>query len=50
MENNENITNGTENIIKGKLIINEFGNGFVNLENKTIYLKKSEIHCVVIMK
>lgn len=27
----------------GKLIINDFGNGFVNLEDKTIYIKKNNI-------
>ncbi len=28
---------------KGKLIINEFGNGFVNIDDKTIYINKKDI-------
>ncbi len=43
-QNDEHIITTTENIIKGKLIINEFGNGFVNLENKTIYIKKQDLN------
>ncbi len=28
----------------GKLIINEYGNGFVNIENKSIYIKKQNLN------
>ncbi len=31
-------------IVKGKLIINEFGNGFVNVDNKIIYINKSDLN------
>ena len=30
--------------LKGKLIINEFGNGFVNVDDKTIYVNKKDIN------
>ncbi len=37
--------NSTGNIIKGKLLVNEFGNAFVNTEcGKTIYIKKSDVN------
>jgi ribonuclease R len=28
----------------GKLIINDFGNGFINIDNKTIYIEKSNLN------
>ena len=34
----------TLNYTKGKLIINEFGNGFVNTEDKTIYINKKDLN------
>ncbi len=35
--------NNTVYYTKGKLIINEFGNGFINIDDKTIYINKKDI-------